>query len=110
MLWELVDVMVAAVPDGLVKVTVPETGRSSVSVPAFHMPSAMLSPPVKVMDEPLPENWTVPAPVLVSERVPFCEMKEFERVKVLPEATKSWPFVRSWKLILFAVSDAGALR
>lgn len=73
MLWEFVEVRVATVPGGLVKVMVPATGRSSVSVPEFQTPSAMLSPPVKVTDEPLPENRTVPAPVLVSERLPFWE-------------------------------------
>lgn len=29
-------------------------------------------------------------------------------MNVLPEATNNWPFVRSWKLILFAVREAGA--
>ena len=108
MLWLLDDVMVAATPTGLVKVTIPETGRSRVSVPAFHVPSAIFRPPVKMTWDPLPEKFKVPAPVFVRVRVPFSEMKLLPSVRVFPASTWRVPLVWSWKLILLAVTDAGA--
>ena len=108
MLCEFDDVIVAATPLAFVNVTTPAVGKSSVSAPAFHTPSATFSPPVNVTCDPLPENCTVPAPDFVSALVPFCEMMEFDSDNAFPAATKTSPFVRSWKLILFADTDAGA--
>ena len=95
MLWEFEDVIVAATPLTFVNVTTPATGKSSVSVPAFQVPSATFSPPVNDTSDPLPENCTVPAPVFVSARVPLCEMNEFDSDNAFPAATNSSPFVRS---------------
>ena len=82
--------------------------RMEVAGPFPPGADAMASPPVNSITAPLPEHCTVPAPVLVNERVPFCEINEFESVIVFPASTRSSPWVCSRKLILFAVTDAGA--